>query len=36
MDVEAFIENDRVPPEVMAEFERVQPQVMALLQPAAQ
>jgi len=35
-DAEKFIDNDRVPPEVRAEFERVQPQVMALLQPAAQ
>ncbi|PKO86948.1 MAG: hypothetical protein CVU16_16460 [Betaproteobacteria bacterium HGW-Betaproteobacteria-10] len=34
-DAEAFIENDRVPPEVLAEFERVQPEVMALLQPNA-
>lgn len=36
MDAETFIENDRVPPEVLAEFERVQSEVMALLQPAAQ
>lgn len=35
-DAETFIENDRVPPEVLAEFERVQPEVMALLQPDAQ
>lgn len=35
-DAESFIENDRVPPEVLAELERVQPEVMALLQPAAQ
>ncbi|HJW24733.1 MAG TPA: hypothetical protein VJ576_07525 [Rhodocyclaceae bacterium] len=33
---EDFVDNDRVPPEVLAEFERVQPQVMALLQPDAQ
>lgn len=33
-DAEQFVDNDRVPPEVRAEFERVQPQVMALLQPA--
>jgi hypothetical protein len=32
-DAEKFIENDRVPPEVLAELERVQPEVMALLQP---
>lgn len=32
-DTEAFIENDRVPPDVLAELERVQPEVMALLQP---
>ena len=32
-DAEKFIENDRVPPEVLAEFERVQSEVMALLQP---
>ena len=32
-DAEQFIENDRVPPEVLAEFERVQSEVMALLQP---
>jgi hypothetical protein len=35
-DAESFIENDRVPEDVLAELERVQPQVMALLQPAAQ
>ena len=35
VDAENFIENDRVPPDVLAEFERVQPEVMALLQPAA-
>jgi hypothetical protein len=34
-DAEKFVENDRVPPEVLAELERVQPQVMALLQGAA-
>jgi len=34
-DAENFVENDRVPPEVLAEFERVEPEVMALLQPAA-
>ena len=34
-DVESFIENDKVPPDVLAELERVQPQVMALLQPDA-
>ena len=32
---EKFVDNDRVPPDVLAEFERVQPQVMALLQPDA-
>ena len=32
-DAGQFIENDRVPPEVLAEFERVQSEVMALLQP---
>ena len=32
---EKFSENDRVPPDVLAELERVQPQVMALLQPDA-
>lgn len=32
-DAEAFIENDRVPPEVLAELERVQSEVMTLLQP---
>lgn len=36
IDAEDFIENDRVPPDVLAEFERVQPEVMGLLQPAAQ
>lgn len=35
-DAEAFVDNDRVPPEVLAEFERVQPEMMALLQPDAQ
>ena len=35
-DTEEFIDNDRVPPEVLAELERVQPEVMALLQPDAQ
>lgn len=35
-DAESFIENDRVPPEVLAELDRVQPRVMALLQPDAQ
>ena len=35
-DTEKFIENDKVPPEVLAELERVQPEVMALLQPEAQ
>jgi hypothetical protein len=35
-DAESFIENDRVPADVLAELERVQPEVMALLQPAAQ
>lgn len=35
-DAESFIENDRVPPEVLAELDRVQPQVMALLQPDVQ
>lgn len=35
-DAEMFIENDKVPPEVLAELERVQPEVMALLQPDAQ
>ena len=35
-DAEAFVENDKVPPDVLAEFERVQPEVMALLQPNAQ
>ncbi len=34
-DAESFIENDKVPPDVLAELERVQPQVMALLQPDA-
>ena len=32
---EKFVDNDRVPPEVLAELERVRPQVMALLQPDA-
>ena len=32
-DANNFIENDRVPPDVLAELERVQPEVMALLQP---
>ena len=32
-DAETFIDNDNVPPEVLAELERVQPEVMALLQP---
>ena len=32
-DAEKFIDNDRVPPDVLAELERVQPEVMALLQP---
>ena len=36
MDAENFTENDRVPPEVLAEFERVEPEVMALLQPDTQ
>ena len=35
-DAEQFIENDRVPPEVLSEFERVQSEVMALLQPLVQ
>jgi len=35
-DAEAFIDNDRVPADVLAELERVQPKVMALLQPDAQ
>jgi len=35
-DAEDFIDNDKVPPEVLAEFERVQPAVMALLQPDTQ
>ncbi len=30
-DAEDFIENDRVPPDVLVELERVQPEVMALL-----
>ena len=34
-DAEKFIDNDRVPPDVLAELERVQPEVMALLQPGA-
>lgn len=33
IDAETFIDNDNVPPEVLAELERVQPEVMALLQP---
>lgn len=33
---EAFVDNDRVPPEVLAELERVGPEVMALLQPDEQ
>jgi len=33
MDAEKFIDNDRVPPDVLAELERVQLEVMALLQP---
>ena len=33
---EKFVDNDRVPPEVLAELERVQPEVMALLQPDGQ
>ena len=32
-DAEQFVDNDRVPPEVLAEFERVQSEVLALLQP---
>lgn len=32
-DAEKFIDNDRVPPDVLAELERVQPEIMALLQP---
>ena len=32
---EQFVDNERVPPEVLAELERVQPQVMALLQPGS-
>ena len=35
-DAEQFIDNERVPPEVLAEFERVQSEVMALLQPQVQ
>jgi hypothetical protein len=35
-DAGKFVDNDRVPPDVLAELERVQPQVMALLQPDAQ
>jgi len=35
-DAEQFIENDRVPPDVLAEFERVESEVMALLQPLVQ
>lgn len=34
-DAGTFIDNDRVPPEVLAELDRVQPEVMALLQPNA-
>ncbi|MCB4359107.1 hypothetical protein [Quatrionicoccus australiensis] len=34
-DAEAFVDNDKVPDDVLAELERVQPQVMALLQPDA-
>lgn len=33
IDAEAFVDNDRVPAEVLAELERVHPEVMALLQP---
>ena len=32
-DAETFIDNDRVPADVLAELERVQAEVMALLQP---
>lgn len=32
-DAENFVENDKVPDEVLAELERVQPELMALLQP---
>ena len=32
-DAEQFVDNDRAPPEVQAEFERVQPEMLALLQP---
>lgn len=32
-DANNFIDNDRVPPDVLAELERVQPEVMTLLQP---
>ena len=32
-DAENFVENDRVPEDVLAELERVQPEVMVLLQP---
>ena len=35
-DAEDFVDNDKVPPDVLAEFERVQPEVMALLQPDTQ
>ncbi len=35
-DAGKFIENNRVPPEVLAELERVQPEVMALLHPLEQ
>ena len=31
INAEKFIDNDRVPPEVLAELERVQPEVMLLL-----
>jgi hypothetical protein len=34
-DAETFVENEKVPADVLAEFERVQPEVMALLQPGA-
>lgn len=33
---EKFVENDRVPPDVLAELERVEPEVMKLLQPDAE
>lgn len=35
-DAEKFIDNSRVPPDVLAEFERVQSEAMALLQPHEQ